>query len=295
MFYAQSWVTVHYIMSNQKLPEAAKYLQMTQIEHKPIEESIKAAFGVDAAVFDKAIHDYFNGKGKLFGADAPAFEAGPYESKKVDDLTSQAILADLHAHSRDYQQQAVIEFQNVLERDPSNEIATRGLGYLYLRQGEYDKAGQLFKRASLGDSKDARIHYLNALLINRVAIKEGKPPARPSEMKDELDAAIVLDPTFADAYNLLAFALAAEQKFEPAVSAEKKAIELNASYEPYQINLAHLYLQWQKWDDAQAVLARLQLSSDPETKQNATTMIAALAAKSRNGVADDSRPRAEAR
>lgn len=276
LLYAQSWITVHYIMSEQKLPEAAKYLQLTQIEHKPVAESIKQAFGMEPSALEKAVHDYFAGSGKYFRADAPVFEAGPFESKKVDDLTIQAVLADLHAHSKDYPQQAVQEFQAVLQKDPVNEIATRGLGYLYLRQGEFDKASALFTRASLADSKDARLHYLNALLINRVAIKEGKPPDRPQVMRDELEAAIALDPTFADAYNLLAFALSADGKYEPAVSAEKKAIELNASYEPYQINLAHLYLQWQKWDDAQAVLARLQQSSDPETRQMATSMIAAL-------------------
>jgi Flp pilus assembly protein TadD len=276
LFYAQSWITVHYIMSEQKLPEAAKYLQLTQIEHKPVEESIKQAFGMEPAALEKAVHDYFNGSGKYFSASVPEFETGPFEAKKIDDVTAQAVLADLHAHSNDYQQQAVLEFQAVLEKDATNEIATRGLGYLYLRQGEFDKASTLFTRASLADSKDARLHYLNALLINRVAIKEGKPPAEPQVMRDELEAAIALDPTFADAYNLLAFALAADGKYQPAVTAEKKAIELNASYEPYQINLAHLYLQWQKWDDAQAVLSRLQQSSDPETRQHATTMIAAL-------------------
>jgi tetratricopeptide (TPR) repeat protein len=276
LFYAQSWLTVHYIMSNQKLVEVAKYLQLTQIEHKPVEESIKAAFGMDAAGLDKALRDYFNGRGKLYGSDAPAFEGGPYESKKMEDLMVQANLADLHAHSKDYPQQAVMEFQAVLEKDPSNEVATRGLGYLYMRQNEFDKAAALFDRAALTESKDARLHYLKALLMNRVAIKEGHPPAQPQVMRQELEQAITLDPTFADAYNLLAFAHAADGKFEPAVSAEKKAIELNASYEPYQMNLAHLYLQWQKWDDAQAILARLQQSSDPETRQSAQAMIAAL-------------------
>jgi tetratricopeptide (TPR) repeat protein len=276
LFYAQSWITVHYIMSEDKLPQAANFLQLTQIEHKPVAESIKQAFGVEPTALEKSIHDYFSGSSKYFRADAPVFEAGPFESKRVNDLTSQAILADLHAHSSDYQQQAVSEFQAVLEKDPGNEIATRGLGYLYLKQGEYDKASELFKRASLTESKDPRLFYLSALLTNRIAIKEGKPPSQPQVMRQQLEQAIALDPTFADAYNLLAFALAANQKYDAAVSAEKKAIELNASYEPYQINLAHLYLQWQKWDDAQAVLARLQLSTDPETRKDATDLIATL-------------------
>lgn len=277
LFYAQSWITVHYIMSEQKLPAAAQYLQMTQLEHKPIPESIKQAFGVEPAVLEKTIRDYFNGNGgKYFRAEAPAFEIGPFDGKKVDDLTVQAILADLHAHSNDYQNQAITEFQAVLEKQANNELAMRGLGYLYLRHGEYEKAAELFNRASLSDSNDARLHYLKALLVNRMAIKNGEPPKQPKVMQDELQAAIAIDPTFADAYNLLAFALAADSKFAPAIAAEKKAIELNASFEPYQMNLAHLYLQSQEWGEAEAVLARLQQSSDPETREDAKKMAAAL-------------------
>ncbi len=277
LLYAQSWITVHYIMSEGKLPEAAKYLQLTQIEHKAVPESIKQAFGVEPAMLEKTVRDYFNSNGgKYFRTEAPAFEAGPFESHKVDDITVQATLADLHAHSKDYQAQAVTEFQNVLEKEAGNEIATRGLGYLYLRQGEYNKATELFNRASLTGSKDARLHYLKALLMNRVAIKEGQPPKQPAVMVDELQTAIGLDPTFADAYNLLAFALAADRRFEPAFSAQKKAIELNASYEPYQMNLAHLYLQAQQWEEGEAILARLQQSSDTEMRDEAKQMSAAL-------------------
>jgi Flp pilus assembly protein TadD len=277
LLYAQSWITVHYIMSEGKLPEAAKYLQLTQIEQKAIPESIKQAFGVEPAVLEKTVRDYFNSNGgKYFRTDAPAFEVGPFETKKLDDVTVQATLADLHAHSKDYQAQAVIEFQNVLEKRAGNEIATRGLGYLYLRQGEYTKAAELFNRASLAGAKDARLYYLRALLVNRIAIKEGQPPKQPKVMIDDLQAAVAIDPNFADAYNLLAFALAADERFEPALAAQKKAIELNASYEPYQMNLAHLYLQAQQWGEAEAVLARLQQSSDTEIRDEAKQMSVAL-------------------
>ncbi len=276
IFYAQSWLAVHYLISNQKLPEISKYLQMTQIEHKPVEEALQASFGVDAAGFEKILRDYYNGKGKLYGADAPEVDDTPMEVKKVDDLGVQAHLADLHAHSKDYEGQAMAEFQQVLEKDANNEIALRGLGYLYLRNNELDKAAELFRKASAGDSKDAHVHYLNALLMNRVALKEGGKLERPDVMVQELQTAISLEPSFADAYNLLAFALGSQRKFEPALSAQKKAIELNASFEPYQINLAQLYMHAQKWDDATAVLARLEQSPDQQTRESANQMLATL-------------------
>jgi tetratricopeptide (TPR) repeat protein len=97
-------------------------------------------------------------------------------------------------------------------------------------------------------------------------------------MENELQQAIELDPTLADAYNLLAFAQASEGKYADAIDAQKKAIELNPSLEIYQSNLARVYLQAQQWDDAQAVLARLELSSDPMIRENAQQNMAALEA-----------------
>jgi Flp pilus assembly protein TadD len=196
----------------------------------------------------------------------------------VDDATAQATLADVHAHSQDYRQQAVLEFQAVLEKDSGNVVANRGLGYLYLYENQFDKAATMFRRAALADPKDAQLHYLSALLMNREAMKEGKPPDNPLVMRQELEAAIALDPTMADAYNLLAFALSADGKLDAAIANQKKAIELNPSLEHYQSNLARLYLQAQKWDDAEAILSRLKLSSDPTVRDNASQNLAAMQA-----------------
>lgn len=278
IFYAQSWLVVHYLMSNQRVPEAARYLQLTQIERKPIPDAIKEAFGVDLPTFEKTIASYFHGQGKMYTAPAPTFDSGPFVTKNVDDLTAQAMLADVHAHSSDYHQQAIPEFQAVLQKDPDNLVANRGLGYLYLRSNEFDKAATLFQRAAVNDPKDARLHYLNALLVNRQAMKEGRAPQNPTQMRQELELAIELDPTMADAYNLLAFALGADGKYEPAITAQKKAIELNPSLEIYQANLARIYLQAQRWDDAEAVLTRLKQSADPQLRELVSQNLAALQA-----------------
>lgn len=290
IFYAQSWLVVHYLMSNEKVADAAKYLQLTQIEKRPIAESVKEAFGMDLASFEKTIVKYFHGQGRLYTAPAPDLEAGTLLASRVDDLTAQAMLADLHAHSADHQDAAVREFEAVLQRDPENLLANRGLGYLYLRKSDFDKAEMYFRRALARDSNDAQLHYLSALLMNRQALKSGRPPEDPTRMRWELERAIELDPTLADAYNLLAFALGADRKFDAAITAQKKAIELNPSLEMYQANLARLYLQAQMWDQAEAVLARLKESSDPQIRDVASQNLAALQA-SREMAAQRSRAR----
>ena len=280
IFYAQSWITVHYLLTNQKLPETARYLQLTQVQKVPIPDAVKQAFGYDIAQLDKNIHAYFSGnEGKYYRTNAPVIDAGDFIAKKVDDITAQAILADLHAHSLDYMNQAEIEFQNILQQDSGNFAAYRGLGYLYMHLGKLDKASEMFRRASaLDNNKDAQLHYLNAMLMNREAMKRGGRPDDPAAMQHELEIAIDLDPNMADAYNLLAFAFGSEGKYEPALTAQKKAIELNPSMEVYQANLANIYLNLQRWDEASAVLDRLKDSGDPAIRELASRNLAALQA-----------------
>ncbi|HET9698033.1 MAG TPA: tetratricopeptide repeat protein [Terriglobales bacterium] len=278
ILYAQSWLVVHYLMTNQKVMEAAKYLQMTQIEKKPVDEAIRVAFGVEPAAFEKQLRDYFYGQGKYFRLPMPEMEEAKYVTTKLDDLTAQASLADLHAHSIDHQDQAVKEFEDILQRDAGNVVANRGLGYYYLHRGEFDKAQELFRHAALKDSKDPQLHYLTALLMNREAMKTGGTPENVELMINELQQAIELDPTLADAYNLLAFAQGSQRKFQEAIDSQKKAIELNPSLEIYQSNLARIYLQAEQWDEARAILARLQQSQNPLIRENASQNLAALEA-----------------
>jgi tetratricopeptide (TPR) repeat protein len=291
IFYAESWLAVHYLLSNDRVLDAAKYLQLTQIQNVPVADAIQQAFSVDAATFEKQLRQHLNSK--LMGTRAPMPELNdePYRSAKMTDLNAKAILADMHAHSLDHYQQALAEFNEVLTQDPANAVANRGLGYLYIREEKFDQAAASFQKALVANPNDAQLHYLVAYLMNRKAMKEGRPPDNALAMRREVEAAIQLDPSLADAHNLLAYALAADGKYDMAIQAQKKAIELNPSAETYQANLSHIYLQAEQWDQAEALLKRLQNSSDPDVRENATKNLAALNAN-REAAAEQRRAKA---
>jgi len=292
MFYAESWLAVHYLMSNDHLADAFKYLHLAQIQHVPIPDAIQQAFGVDAATFEKNLRAYLASNPVPGHMAMPEPGSQPFVTKKISDFDAQATLADMHAHSSDYNQQALGEFQAVLKADQGNEIANRGLGYWYLRNEHYDQARQAFQNALAVNNNDAQLHYLVAYLMNREVLKTGAAPRDAIAMRRELEAAIQLDPSLADAYNLLAFALAADRKYDLGIQAEKKAIELNPSAEIYQANLAHIYLQAHVWDDAEGILRRLELSTDPKIRDNANQNLAELKAER---LADAQKQQARAR
>jgi tetratricopeptide (TPR) repeat protein len=93
-------------------------------------------------------------------------------------------------------------------------------------------------------------------------------------MQNELEKSIKLDPDFADAYSLLAFAYMSRGKREQAGAVLLKAIELNPRNEQYRFNLANLFLDSQKFDEAISVLRMLQSSGDPQIVSRSTEELA---------------------
>jgi hypothetical protein len=68
LFYAQSWMTVHYLLHEKKLPETGTYFELVENQHIPVDEALKKAYGVTPAQFDQAVKDYFHSLTPLFTA-----------------------------------------------------------------------------------------------------------------------------------------------------------------------------------------------------------------------------------
>jgi tetratricopeptide (TPR) repeat protein len=68
LFYAQSWMVMHYLLHEKKLPETGTYFDLVENQHVPVEEAIQKAYGVTAPQFDQAVKDYFHSLTPLFVA-----------------------------------------------------------------------------------------------------------------------------------------------------------------------------------------------------------------------------------
>jgi len=278
IFYAESWAAVHYLLTNNRLVDAFKYLHLAAIEHVPIPEAIQQAFGVDAATFEKNVRASIANP-HITHEGLPELNDEPYLDKKLEEVDAQAILADMHVHSKDHAEQALGELQAILKTDPGNEVANRALGYWYLQHNQYDEAAKAIQKAqfvSQDNDIDPEAHYLAAYLMYLKAQKGGIAPAEAIYMQQQADRALQLDPALAGAYNLAAFALGVQNRYDLAVQAELKAIAHDPSAEIYQANLAHLYIKAERLDDAEAVLKRIQFSDDPKIRDTAERSLASL-------------------
>jgi hypothetical protein len=100
LFYAQSWMTIHYLLHEKKLPETGTYFDLVENQHVPVEEAIQKAYGMTSAQFDQAVKAYFHSLTPLFVAlDAskqptpPTNPEQPYKFPTPVGVEDNAILA----------------------------------------------------------------------------------------------------------------------------------------------------------------------------------------------------------
>jgi tetratricopeptide (TPR) repeat protein len=264
IFYAESSMVVHYLYDNALITKLSTYFNLTVDQKVGVEEAFQKSFGMTTAQFDKEIRNYISsGRFRYYKLPTPeGIVTTNYAVTALSTADGNAILADVHLHSRDYGDKAADEFEAILKTDPANTAALRGLGYSYLMKQDYEKAGECFKKAAQGNSKDPRVHYYAGLLMAR----EGRlgDPAKVAEMVKELEKAVALDPSFADAYSQLGFAYAAQGKPEKGLEVEQKAVALSPRNDVYVFNLAEMYLNNKKPADAIVLLRAVRNSSQPE-------------------------------
>jgi hypothetical protein len=66
LYYAESWMVMHYLLHEKKLPETGMYFNLVLNQHVPVEEAIQKAFGMSSAEMEKAVKDYFHAQTGLF-------------------------------------------------------------------------------------------------------------------------------------------------------------------------------------------------------------------------------------
>src|SRR5439155_11744289 len=60
LFYAQSWMVVHYLLNENKLAETGTYFDLVENQKVPVEQAIQQAYGMGVAQLDQAVKDYFH-------------------------------------------------------------------------------------------------------------------------------------------------------------------------------------------------------------------------------------------
>jgi hypothetical protein len=68
LYYAQSWMVMHYLLNKKKLPETGTYFDLALNQHLPVEQAIQKAYGITPEQLEKDVKDYFHSLAPLFTA-----------------------------------------------------------------------------------------------------------------------------------------------------------------------------------------------------------------------------------
>jgi len=277
LFYAESWVLVHYLYDMNKLHQAGVYFNLELDQHVPVEAALQQAFGLTPKELQKAVDNYYRSPKAVYRRyklPLNLAKMSTYAAAPLSPLEAEAMLGDSDFHLQDRQEQGVALLQGVLKQDANNATAQRGLGYACLYKKQYDQAAQYFSRAAALNSNDPWVHYYVALLRERSG---GVAGGDAQNVEKELKTAIALDPQFADAYNLLGVAEMQNHQLTESMQHLSTAIRMSPRNEMYISNLALACLNAHDWDQASTLLERLKDSSDAGIASAARYNLARLA------------------
>ncbi len=285
LFYAQSWIVVHYLLNKNKLPQTGVYFDLVQNQKNSAEQAITRAYGMTPAELDQAVKDYFHSLAPLFQAlDAARTSASnrpgnavyelplPLGSGDVGTSTHEvsmsdaaALLAELEVRLPEHREQALKDLAAVISQSKTdNAIAHRALAWDHLQRKEFSQATEELEKAMDIDPKDPAVRYVLCLVKYHAAQAGGKQVQGLANMLQDLQIVIDWKPQFAEAYNLLAMARLDGGGANSAMTAERQAIALSPRNATYLLNLAHMEEAAKKWDLAKPLLENLKSNPDAQ-------------------------------
>jgi len=290
LFYAQSWMTMHYLLNKDKLSETGTYFGLVQLQHMPVEEAIQQAYGMTPAQFDKTVKDYFHSLTQLFqnqdaarqpGATPSA--AGIYRSavplgpddiainaKPMTEADADAQLAEVMVRIPERREQGQREIDRILKLTDKNgqlidnEVAHRALAWVHLDKKEFTEVAEELGNAAAIDPHDVWNRYYLALLKYRTAQTNHEETSGLANMMIDLKATIDWYPDFAEAFNMLAMARIEGGGAASALDAMKQAIVLSPRNEQYALNMGKVQEASKKWTAAEETFERLKSSNNPQ-------------------------------
>jgi len=277
LFYAQSWIVMHYLINKNKLSETGTYFGLVQNDKLPVEEAIQKAYGMTAVQLDQAVKDYFHSVAPLFlstSGKAPgspmAATAAPvtYDdvgitTSDVPEASARSALGEMELRLPERHDQARQLLETIAKQPATdNSIAHRALGWDHLEKGEFDQATEEFSAAEELDNRDIWARYYMALTRYREAQSGGQEVRGLANMMQDLHVVLEWKPEFAEAYFMLGWAQRSGGSVHAAMDTVPAAIRLAPRNQRYLLEMARLYLAAKDWDAGTALLQQLSTSSD---------------------------------
>lgn len=281
LFYAESWILMHYLISQNKLSETGAYFGAVEIKKLSVDEAIQQAYGVSAAQLQESVKNYFHSLLPLL-QDATG-QAGSksgvqlYQSysplgpndvggsvQPVPENEAKSLVAEMELRIPERREQAVKELEPIVADEKRNNfIAHRALAFAHMQHKEFNEAAEELDTAAELNTRDPWVRFYRALSKYWQG-RDGRSFPGLANMIQDLRVVLDWSPDLAEGYNMLALARLEGGGVNSALESMRAAIRLSPRNTEYLLGLAQIYIAGKKWDDATALLERLK--SDPNLK-----------------------------
>ena len=291
LFYAQSWIVMHYLLTQDKLSETGTYFDLIENQKLSVEEAIQKAYGMSSAQFTQVVQDHFHSlgqpskppeKGKQpLPAGSQTLEVTPSDqigssTQDLPEAEGQSLVAEMSVRLPEHREQAVQQLESITSQPKmDNVVARRALAWTHMEKKEFDRALEELSKAGDLNPKDPWLHYYLALVRYHLA-QTGEATGGLPNMMQDLRQVLDWDAEFAQARSMLAMAQLEGGGVHAAVDSMRVALTLSPRNQTYLLNMAQIYMAGKSWEAATLLLERLKSSPDPEVAKSAGEQLAGL-------------------
>jgi tetratricopeptide (TPR) repeat protein len=272
MFYAESWLLVHYLFDHQLISRTEPFFLM-MASGKSLSDASEAQFRMPLRHLETELLEYAKGERfRYFSLPAVETQADVtvrrLNSRSIGAWESDVRWHTKTQHSIEEAAAYVAEMRLLMNEEPTNARVLRQMGLALFELGKYEEAVDVLRRAVDSEPEEISNHY--ALSQALLASAGNRQDAKVDVAVDrELGACIHLDPNFADVYRLQALELSRRGLLVQAANLIQKALSLAPRNEAYKLALADLELRQHDYAPALALLQELKTSHNTDIAKQA--------------------------
>ena len=286
MFYAQSWLLVHYLLHNGSGKPGDRLEQFLRSIGQGDDPSkgLKQIYGLEAEQLSATLRSYVQNQSLPVTVEPLAATRSVKRETAftpVSPALIQAYLGDL-LYYMDRFDEAEPLLRKAVAADSKLMLANASLGLLMIRREKWDEAGRLLETAVRDSSADYFVHFNYAYALSRASSPGGMvrrfPPAVFAKMRESLERSIALEPGFADSYHVLAFIFLVNGTELPlGVGLLEKGLSLKPGDENFEILLAKILVRLERYQEARVYAEKLsQKANDPQVRADAADVLSSI-------------------
>jgi tetratricopeptide (TPR) repeat protein len=271
IFYAESWALTHYLTIRDMKEKTHRLNEFLALLAKSDDQKAAAAKTIgDYQSLESVLHKYVR-RSELDAVPValPKLEQNTFQVRGLSDPESLSIRADFMAHDRHYSEaQAMLE--EALKLDPRLSAACESMSFISLQQQNLDQAAKSAEQAIALNPQSYWGNYYYAMSLLRAHRSDDDSIAKAQA---SLRTVVKINPAFAPAYDMLAYALGlpgSHQDLKEAYSMTLWAVQSEPGNIQYRLRAVQLHEQMGDADNAvRAATFATKMARTPEEQKAA--------------------------